>query len=216
MTQSAVDIARVLSRFAGVPVWVAAGECDIVDSPYGEERQLVARAVPGRRAEFFSGRYYARQLLRQLGRADTVILRGEKGDPLWPEGILGSISHDLGQIVVAVMEEVSYSGLGIDLVVDPARIEPSLQALIATPADLEILGRHCPGYASLALAFSFKEAVVKAISPLIDCYLDFMDIELGWDNGQIFAYIAQFKCYFRCDFVALTQGLLTFALMDKR
>lgn len=177
---------------------------------------MVARAVPARRAEFFSGRYYAHRLLRQLGHADTAILRGEKGDPLWPGGILGSISHDLGQVVVVVMEEASHSGLGVDLVVDPARIESSLQALIATPADLDVLARYCPGYAPLALAFSFKEAVVKAISPRIDCYLDLMDIELGWDKGQIFAYIAQFERYFRCDFIALAQGFLTFALMDKR
>jgi enterobactin synthetase component D len=208
-------LAALLSDFAGVPVVVASGGFTIMDSPFPQERQLVANAVESRRAEFFSGRHFARVALRQLHCPAAAILRGEKGNPLWPENVLGSITHDLGRVIVAVMAEGSHRGIGIDLVLDPARVESSLEYLIARSAELSLLAQMTGDVPALALAFSLKESVVKALSPRIDRYLDFMDIELSLKEAQLFAYVKDFNLSLRCGFITLPNGLLSFALLEK-
>jgi len=209
------DLAAVLSAFTGAAVIVASGGFIANDSPYPQEQQLVANAVAARRAEFFSGRHFARLALSQINYSAAPLLRGEKGNPLWPEGVLGSISHDLGQVIVAVMVANAHRGVGIDLVLDPNRIETSLQPLIAHPAELSVLNNIAADVPVLALAFSLKESVVKALSPSIDRYLDFMDIELSLNEGRVLAYLKDFNLSLRCGFIPLPNGLLSFALLEK-
>lgn len=215
---SALDdksLAARLTKFTGAPVFVASGGFSVTDSPYLQEQQFMLNAVASRRAEFFSGRHCARLALRQINCADAPILRGEKGNPLWPKGVLGSITHDSGQVVAAVMAADYHRGFGIDLILDLERVESSLGYLIARPEELSLLG-HFADVPALALAFSLKESVVKAISPCIDRYLDLMDIELSLQAGQLRAYLKDFDASLRCDFICLPSGLLTFALLEKQ
>lgn len=209
-------LAALLSEFVGAPVFVASGGFSVTDSPFPQEQQLMANAVASRRAEFFSGRHFARLALRQINCLDAPILRGEKGNPLWPENVLGSISHDLGQVVVAVMVAGCHRGIGVDLVLDPARVESSLAYLIARPEELSLLGQVAADVPALALAFSLKESVVKALSPSIDRYLDFMDMELSLKEKQLFVYLKDFNLSLRCGFISLPNGLLSFALLEKQ
>jgi 4'-phosphopantetheinyl transferase EntD len=210
------SLAVLLSEFAGAPVFVAGGGFTVTDSPYPQEQQLVANAVASRRAEFFSGRHFARSALHHINCLDAPILRGEKGNPLWPENVLGSISHDLGQVIVAVMAASSHRGIGIDLVLDSGRVDSSLEYLIARPDELNSLSQVAADVQVLALAFSLKESVVKAISPTIDCYLDFMDIDLSLKHGRLNAYLKDFDVTLPCGFTPLPNGLLSFALLEKQ
>ena len=57
------------------------------------ERPIVKKAVEKRRREFSAGRTCARQALRELGCADAPIVHNQNGAPLWPPGIVGSITH---------------------------------------------------------------------------------------------------------------------------
>jgi enterobactin synthetase component D len=132
---------------------------------------------------------------------------------LWPTGILGSITHDHGQVVVAVLVPNLHRGFGIDLILNPTCVEVSLQPLIAQPAELERLANNYHNLPALALAFSLKESVVKAVSPNIDRYLDLMDIELSVLNGVIVAYLAEFGLRLRCGFIVVEDALLSFALL---
>src|SRR5260370_17424999 len=49
--------------------------------------------VAKRRREFAAGRTCARPALAALDVYDIAILRGTKAQPLWPPGIVGSITH---------------------------------------------------------------------------------------------------------------------------
>nr|WP_269084989.1 hypothetical protein [Mycolicibacterium peregrinum] len=76
-----------------MPDKLAAAE--LYDDPPGltalpEEAELVARAVAKRRNEFTTVRYCARQALGELGVGPVPILKGDKGEPCWPDGIVGS------------------------------------------------------------------------------------------------------------------------------
>ena len=58
-----------------------------------EEEPLIARAVAKRRNEFVTVRYCARQALGELGVPPVPILKGDKGEPCWPDGVVGSLTH---------------------------------------------------------------------------------------------------------------------------
>ena len=81
-----------------LPSVVAAAEMyddptDLVPLP--EEEPLIARSVAKRRNEFVTVRYCARQALGELGLPPVPILKGDKGEPCWPDGVVGSATMHL-------------------------------------------------------------------------------------------------------------------------
>ncbi|MGN5635089.1 4'-phosphopantetheinyl transferase family protein [Streptomyces sp. AC154] len=66
------------------------------DTLFPEEAAQVARSTPARRAEFTSVRACARRAMTRLGRAPVPVLRGPRGAPLWPPGLVGSMTHCQG------------------------------------------------------------------------------------------------------------------------
>ena len=60
---------------------------------YPEEAASIKRAVPKRWREFTAGRLCAREALRRLGIERHPILVGEHREPLWPSGVVGTLSH---------------------------------------------------------------------------------------------------------------------------
>src|SRR5690242_7832438 len=62
---------------------------------YLEESVLVKNAVEKRIAEFCAGRHCAREALRALGRTPGAIL-AEGRAPIWPDGVVGAITHCTG------------------------------------------------------------------------------------------------------------------------
>lgn len=215
-TFALTDLSEQFSQFAGVKIWVSEGDTSIDSSPYEQERELVQRAVMSRKLEFYSGRYYARQALQQAGVGASAILRGQKGNPLWPQGILGSITHDAQQVITAVTREGTIAGMGIDLIQHPASVEFHLQPLIASHNELKELSLAFPAVPSLALAFSLKESVVKAISPGIDYYLELLDIHLTLEEGAIVAKLPHLDAILSCQFFNLQQGFVTLAVLAKK
>ena len=61
------------------------------------EQALVTHSVDKRKAEFGDARWCAHQALEALGRdSSKPILRGERGMPLWPSSVSGSLTHTDG------------------------------------------------------------------------------------------------------------------------
>ena len=60
------------------------------------EEALVRTADPRRRAEFTAGRACARTALARLGLPTAPVLAGRAGEPRWPAGVTGSITHCAG------------------------------------------------------------------------------------------------------------------------
>jgi 4'-phosphopantetheinyl transferase EntD len=150
------------------------------------EQALVARAVEKRRREFATGRDCAHRALAQLGTEPGPILSGERGEPVWPAGVVGAITHCRGYRGAAVARAAELAALGIDA--EPH--EPLPQGLIADVARPEEL----PGLAALAraepalawdrLLFSAKESVYKAWFPLTGRWLGFEDAALELDPAE--------------------------------
>lgn len=150
-----------------------------------EERAEIEHAVPSRRQEYLTGRSLARLLLRPLGYPDEPLLKGDEGRPLWPAGVVGSISHCDGLCVVAIACRADVSGLGID--VEPHRpLETELWPEICTDGELELVS---DGVEVLHL-FCAKEAVYKALSDGLLRRLEFHDVEVEWgEHGRFWARV---------------------------
>src|SRR5437868_12446432 len=91
----------------------------VYDDPPGavlfpEEEPAVAKAVDKRRREFTTVRWCAREALAGLGMPPVPIMRGEKGAPRWPDGVVGSMTHCDGYRAAAVAKARDIAALGID------------------------------------------------------------------------------------------------------
>ena len=98
---------------------------------------------------------------------------GRMGEPIWPEGLVGSVTHKNGTAIVAIAECKKYQSLGIDLeYVDPLR-EHNIQSRVLTAAEQ----KFNQSQADLLLIFSAKESIYKAIYPLTHEFFGFKDVE---------------------------------------
>ena len=158
---------------------------DELEALFASERALVARAVPKRQHEFATGRRLARELLARLGAEDTALLADADRAPLWPAGMIGSISHSHGLCVVAAANRGELVGLGVD-VEDAEAVRPELWRRVLRPEEERWL-RAQPAALQLPLAavcFSAKEAVYKAQFPLMRARLGFQDVALEIDRAS--------------------------------
>jgi 4'-phosphopantetheinyl transferase EntD len=148
-----------------------------------EEGILSSQAVPLRRVLFALGRAAARDALRELGIQDVGVRRGSRGEPVWPSGVVGAISHSQDVAVALVGRAVDYAGLGID-VEEPAR-GPTARAarLVCRPAEMAWADPEA-GTERLTMLFSAKEAVFKALFPIEHVWLGFGDAELTWRSER--------------------------------
>jgi len=151
------------------------------------ERPAVANATPKRRREFIAGRILARWAMRQLCVRPRAVPSSATRAPVWPNGIVGSISHTDRYCAVALAHSDDFQAIGIDLE-HASPIESSLWPLICGSNELERLrcaGNDSPGLACKVL-FCAKEAGYKAQHTLTGQVLDFdaMDVELDHDIMQ--------------------------------
>lgn len=154
-----------------------------------EERLLPERVAPGRRADFRLGRHAAHLALRELGFEPRPILRGDRGEPLWPDGVVGSITHSHGHaIAVAAPAEIA-GRIGIDLE-DRTRYFDALESQIAVPAELAHLAELDTSIREAAVIelFSAKESIYKAHFPRVRRFFGFHAAKVELAPGHLVAY----------------------------
>ena len=145
-----------------------------------EETLAFATSVVAVRRASGAARIVARELLARVGLAASALPKASSGAPIWPNGIVGSMSHDLRVAVAAVAMRRDFSALGIDI--EPAEALPSeLLDLVATPRERAKIDED--PYRG-RLLFATKEAVYKAVYPLDQTFLDHHDVQVSLTNRQ--------------------------------
>jgi 4'-phosphopantetheinyl transferase EntD len=153
------------------------------------EESLVVKAVESRRREFITSRRCAREALAELGYAPVAIRAGRKREPLWPAGLIGSITHTTGFRAAAVASRSVLASIGIDAEQND-RLPDSVEESITVPGEHEMLSalsRAFPATHWGRLLFSAKESVYKAWYPLTGRQLGFEDVHLAIDAMGTFA-----------------------------
>lgn len=163
----------------------------------------IARSVPKRQAEFFHGRSAARLALMQLGHtALTQVGIGAVRQPLWPEGIIGSITHAGPYAAAIALPASPRHGIGIDI--EMIADGSTLEALRATAMDAEeaavLQAAVCDQWSYPALAtalFSAKESLFKAAHASVGRFFGFEAARCRrWDarSGSLHLQLTQTLC----------------------
>ncbi|GAA4972055.1 4'-phosphopantetheinyl transferase family protein [Actinoplanes utahensis] len=152
---------------------------------FPEEEFLVSKAVAKRRAEFTTGRWCARQAMQRMGRRPAPILVGPRGEPQWPDGLVGSITHCAGYRAAVAAPAAHVSTVGIDA--EPHETMPDgVFEAVSLPEERDrimLLEREHPGLHWDRMLFSAKESVYKAWYPLAERWLDFEDASVTFHPG---------------------------------
>jgi len=155
---------------------------DWVTGLHPEEQALIDGAVPNRQREFTAGRNCARAAMRALGwpkEKIAAICIGSHREPLFPSGLIGSITHS-GEYCAAALtrEDGSILGMGIDAEANKP-MEPTLEALLMHPDEQRHWQAAVPiGCHAGILMFSLNEAFFKAVYSRCRRYLEFSDVWL--------------------------------------
>jgi len=140
------------------------------------EEAAIRGAVAVRRREFAAGRACARRALVHIYSEALPIPRGAHGQPLWPAGVVGSITHTAGYCAAAVARRADYRSIGIDAQ-ERVIVDPDTLRMFATERERST-GFAVDGEPAALLWFSAKEAFYKAWSAAGGRWLGYLDVEV--------------------------------------
>lgn len=126
------------------------------------EEAVVHGAAAGRRREFGWARAAGREALARFGAGPVAIPRGAGGQPIWPAGFVGSLSHCREVCAAVVARSHGYLAVGVDV-----------EFSAGTPR----------------LLFSIKETVYKAWFTMTGRSLSLRDIAVRLDGGDFSAVV---------------------------
>jgi enterobactin synthetase component D len=149
-------------------------------------------ATQKRQREFLAGRCCAAEALQCLGAGSTHVAMAENRAPIWPDGVVGSITHtgDFAAAAVAWAADIAAVGIDSEQIIDPATARDIAdicmvdETTLFSAADGRSFCEFC------TFVFSAKEAVFKCLFPLTRKFLEFSDVRitsLDW-NRRYFAW----------------------------
>ncbi len=147
-----------------------------------EENQIVSKSSNRRKREFSAGRAIAKTLLKKYGIKNYPVLSGTNREPVWPKGVIGSISHCDDFCFVAIAQEKNYKSIGIDIE-KLTPIEPDIEEYVCTEAERKwIQEQNYEKKLMLSkLIFCAKESAFKCCFPIVQKYIDFLSVVVSCD-----------------------------------
>src|SRR5690606_27457336 len=99
---------------------------------------------------------------------------GADRQPLWPDGIVGSITHSANRCVVVAGRTSRFLGVGVDLETNevPPHLAPTTLSATEAIDDLRT---------PLRLKFSAKESIFKCVFPKSESFLEYCDVAVDVD-----------------------------------
>ncbi|MGF1793459.1 4'-phosphopantetheinyl transferase superfamily protein [Photobacterium profundum] len=138
-------------------------------------------AVKKRQAEYVAGRYLAKRCLSALGGTESDVGISQHRAPLWPKGMIGSISHSSNKAICVLRQcDLPEQGIGIDIEQCLAdSTATSIKNTIINEAEQALITKHDVDFSTgLTVIFSAKESLFKALFPQVRAYFDFLDAEV--------------------------------------
>jgi 4'-phosphopantetheinyl transferase EntD len=157
-----------------------------IEELYPAEMALVEGSANKRKTDFSTGRYCARKALEQIGIDYAEILRDSGKQPLWPEGIVGSISHSslLTGAIVGKSKNIVSVGLDIETI---GGVESNMWHLLFLESEQQFLNSLNEEDRNMypTLLFSLKESFYKFQYPLTRQFLEFNEVEFIMKDEHI-------------------------------
>jgi enterobactin synthetase component D len=155
----------------------------------------LADAIPKRQVQFRAGRYCAMKAMEALGPsyAGRSVARAASGAPLWPDGLVGSITHtdDFASAAVALRADAAALGIDTERIMTEPRAR-NVGRMIAWPSELgHARSAGLSRLEGMTLVFSAKESIFKCLHGLVGCYFDFHDVRIVEVDGQERTFVAR-------------------------
>ena len=149
---------------------------------FPEEEAVIARAIEKRRREFTAGRACVRRAFAKLGVPAVAVPNDERRAPVWPDGVVGSISHTGDYCAVVVARRADVSAVGLDVEKDEGVAE-RLWERICTEEELAFVRARDAIERGwwVRLLFSAKESFYKCQYLVTEKYLGFHDVTVSLD-----------------------------------
>lgn len=167
--------------FGGDEAVLASGD----GQPFSSETAALSRRSPPQRRASAAVRVCARRGLTALGAPTGPIIPGPYGEPIWPPGVVGSMTHCFGYRAAAVGWASAWIGVGIDAEPDQP-LPPGLIDAVAQPAEVEEVGRLAARHRGEPswdrLLFCAKEAAFKALYAEVGRVMEFDELRIEFDS----------------------------------
>ncbi|MCX8964994.1 4'-phosphopantetheinyl transferase superfamily protein [Erwinia psidii] len=162
------------------------------------------RAVTKRRAEYLASRVCVRHALSLTGIDGFILHNDANRAPIWPPGIVGSLSHTDSWIGLIVGQSSCAKLLGVDCewVIPQARAHELQKMIISTDEKNVLQQSGLADAVALTVAFSLKESLYKALFPRIRQFMDFKDAEIVASNADASRVCLRLVRHFPADFPA--------------
>jgi enterobactin synthetase component D len=154
--------------------------------------RTLRHATQKRQREFLAGRWCAEGALQRLGAGSTHVAMAEDRAPIWPDGVVGSITHtgDFAAAAVAWAADIAAVGIDSEEIIDPATARDIADTCMVDETTLFSVAHGRSFCEFCTFVFSAKEAVFKCLFPLTRKLLEFSDVRitsLDW-NRKYFAW----------------------------
>ena len=165
----------------GKTVAVTYSPSDYTDELYTHHgirfEESLRNAVKKRKAEFLAGRICVREALKRLEYPIIDVGIGPFRDPLWPEGIVGSITHTENFACAILEHSDQLCSIGIDSqqIIDRG-IESEIVDQVLSREEQEKFFPSSTFANGVAIAFAAKEAFFKCVFPFVGQYFEFHDV----------------------------------------
>ena len=150
-----------------------------------EERTYLESVSQNRKREFIAGRFCAHEAMKSANMPPEHIRIGEKGEPIWPHNIVGSITHSHGYAAAAVAKKSEVLSLGLDVETNEPLSSKVLQRIGNTQeqewvqsVDSSLIQN--PG----KVLFSAKETTYKAWYPITQEWLGFQEAHIDFHSDE--------------------------------
>ncbi len=173
-----IGVAFASLTFDEAELWATQSELHL------DEQRFIGSLPTARRASFLAGRRALRAALQTIApdRAIGPLLHTSRGAPALPPGLRGSISHKRRR-AIAIASLDADAHFGVDLEERPRDADlsrPSIARRVLTEAERAVIESLDPlaHREATLIRFALKEAVYKAIDPLVQRYVQFLEVEL--------------------------------------
>ncbi len=160
----------------GGTAWHCSGNPVSAEPLLPPENSCTAGMAPRRLRSFRHGRHCARTALRKLGLPATAIPTDAQRAPVWPDGIVGSISHSRNLACAVAARTECLGGIGIDLE-QPGKLDHEVALLICTASERARLHDLAMNDGE-RLLFSIKESIYKCLWPRVQRFIEFHEVDV--------------------------------------
>jgi enterobactin synthetase component D len=144
-----------------------------------DEWAIAEKMLPVRRRTWVGGRVALRLALERCALEAPPVVVDDRGAPVLPAGVCGSISHKEAMAVALVAREPT-ARIGVDIELEGERTL-DISSKVLTDDELREIADYSPAAREreVLLRFSAKESIYKAIDPFVRRFVGFREVAVS-------------------------------------